>query len=85
MPEPAQLEADLLDWLAREIFDVTIELGPETDLMAAGFDSMSLVRLLLFVEEKYGTEVPEEQITEEILQDARSLAAFLAGVIGATS
>ena len=77
-PDPARLEADLLQWLGREIFDPSVQLGPETDLIGAGFDSMSLVRLFLFVEESYGAQIPEAEITEEVLADVRSLAAFIA-------
>ncbi len=85
MPEPAELEAELIAWLAREIFDSSIELSPQTDLLAAGFDSMSLVRLLVFIEEKYGTQVAEDEVTEEVLRDVRSLAPFLAELIGSGS
>jgi acyl carrier protein len=75
MPEPQQIETDLLGFVRREIFAPNIELTPETDLVAAGFDSMSLVRVLLFIETTYGLWIPEKEITGETLSNLRSLAA----------
>jgi acyl carrier protein len=53
-------------------------LTPETDLIAAGFDSMSLVRMLLFVETTYGFWMPAEEINGVTLKNVRGLAATVA-------
>ena len=50
---------------------------------AAGFDSMSLVKLLLHIETKYGRWIPESEITNEALANVRSLAAAVARVMEA--
>jgi acyl carrier protein len=81
MREAPEIEADLLAFLRREVFAPGVELTPETDLVAAGFDSMSLVRLLLFVENTYGLWVPEHEITSESLSNLRALAATLRRLI----
>lgn len=51
MIEATEIETKLLDFLKREVFAPEVGLTPETDLVASGFDSMSLVRVLLFLEQ----------------------------------
>lgn len=75
MADAQQVEAELLGFVRREVFAPTVELTAETDLVAAGFDSMSLVRVLLFIETTYGLWIPEKEITAETLSNLRSLAA----------
>lgn len=75
MNESRDVEIQLLAFLRREVFSPQIAVSEDTDLIAAGFDSLSLVRLLLFVEQTYGLWIPESKITTEILHDVRSLAA----------
>ena len=79
--EPARVETDLLGFVRREVFAPQLNVTLETDLVLAGFDSMSLVRLLLFVEQTYGSWVPEQEITGEALKDLRSLAATVCRVV----
>lgn len=74
MIEVDDIEAELAGFLGREIFAPETPVDRETDLVAAGFDSMSLVRLLLFVETKYGLWIPESEITSTALLNVRSLA-----------
>ena len=75
MIQASEIEAALLDFMRREVFAPQVALTPETDLVGAGFDSMSLVRVLLFVETTYGLWIPEKEITGAALTDVRSLAA----------
>lgn len=75
MIQAPEIEARLLDFMRREVFAPQVVLTPETDLVGAGFDSMSLVRVLLFVETTYGLWIPENQITGSALSNVRSLAA----------
>lgn len=75
-----QIESEIMEWLSREIFDPSMELDATTDLIGSGFDSMALVRLILFAEDRYAIQIPEGEITEEVLRDARTLASFIAGV-----
>lgn len=74
MSDVSVVEADVMDFLRREVFAPEVALDAETNLVAAGFDSMSLVRLLLFVEKKYSLWIPEGEITAEALANARALA-----------
>jgi D-alanine--poly(phosphoribitol) ligase subunit 2 len=81
MIEPSEIESKLLDFLKREVFAPEVELTSETDLVGAGFDSMSLVRVLLFLEQTYGFWIPEGEITGDALQNVRSLAATAARLL----
>ncbi len=75
MIEAQKIEAELLTFLHREVFAPTIVITAETDLVAAGFDSMSLVRILLFIENTHGLWIGEQEITSDSLRSVRSLAA----------
>ena len=72
-----------MDFLKREVFAPGIAVTPETDLVASGFDSMSLVRMLVFIETDYGFWIPESEITGDALKDVRSLAATITRLLNA--
>ena len=75
MIEAQKIEAELLTFLHREVFAPNLVITAETDLVEAGFDSMSLVRLLLFIETTHGLWIAEREITSDTLRNVRSLAA----------
>ena len=81
MIEAREIEAELLAFLQREVFAPQVVVTPETDLVAAGFDSMSLVRLLLFVETTWGLWVPEKEINSSSLSNLRALAATVSRLL----
>lgn len=81
MAQPSEIEAELLAFLRREVFAPQVALTPETDLIASGFDSLSLVRMLVFVETTYGLWIPESEITSAALSNVRSLAATVARLL----
>ena len=81
MIEAPEIEIKLLDFLKREVFAPEVNVNPETDLVAAGFDSMSLVRMLLFIETDYGFWIPEGEITGDALRNVRALAATIARLL----
>lgn len=79
----AEIETKLIDFLKREVFAPDVVVTPETDLVAAGFDSMSLVRMLVFIETDYGFWIPESEITGDALQNVRALAETIARLLNA--
>lgn len=81
MVEPAQIETDLLAFVRREVFAADAGVMVETDLILAGFDSSSLVNLMLFVEQTYGLWIPEREITAATFQNTRSLAAVVSRLL----
>jgi acyl carrier protein len=81
MIQPSEIEAELLAFLRRDIFSPETRLDAQTDLVAAGFDSMSLVKLLLHVETKFGKWIPEGEITNEALASVSALSVTVARVL----
>jgi len=81
MIEAQEIETKLLDFLKREVFATEVAVTPETDLIGAGFDSMSLVRLLLLIETDYGFWIPESEITSDALRNLRALATTIARLL----
>jgi len=77
MTTQSEIEQRLLDLLRREILRGQSTVDLDTDLVAAGVDSLSLVSILLFVEREYGAWMPEMEITAEVLKNVRSLAAHV--------
>lgn len=53
-------------------------LADDEDLFAAGFDSMSLTRVLVFVEERFGLRIPDEEIVVDELSTLDRMARFVA-------
>jgi acyl carrier protein len=75
--EPADVQTRLLEFLRGGMFSVDTHVAEETDLIASGFDSLSLVALLVFIEKTYGLWIPQNEITETNLRNPRSLAAVV--------
>ena len=76
-----EIETRLQSYLQREVFAPEVALNVETDLVAAGFDSMSLVRTLVFIEATYGLWIPESEITTDALRNLRTLAAIVSRLL----
>ena len=77
MSEPTEVQARLLEFLRSGMFSAETYVMEETDLIASGFDSLSLVSLLVFIEKTYGLWIPQSEITETNLKNPRSLAAVV--------
>ncbi|UQA62187.1 acyl carrier protein [Polyangium aurulentum] len=52
-------------------------LAPEEDLFAAGFDSLSLSRVLVFVEERFGVTIPDEDVVVDEVSTLATMARFV--------
>lgn len=81
MMEQKQIESALLEFLRQGIFSAQIVVSEDTDLVANGFDSLSLVSLLQFIEKKFGLWIPESEINEATLKNIRALAAVIARLL----
>ena len=49
----------------------------DEDLEEAGVDSMALLKILLFIEAKFGFWMPDEDLVEENTASARALANYI--------
>ncbi|AKT37200.1 acyl carrier protein [Chondromyces crocatus] len=67
----------LHDHLVHEILLRPEPLGPDTDLFEAGFDSLSLTRVLVFVEDRFGLRIPDEEVVVDELSTLERMARFV--------
>ena len=55
------------------------ELDESENLLAAGvIDSLGILRLVSFVEEKFGIEVPDEDVTIDNFQSVKAMSDYVA-------
>jgi acyl carrier protein len=67
----------LHDHIVAEILLRDEPLGPDEDLFDAGLDSMSVSRVLVFVEERFGVVIPDEEVVIDDIATLDQLAAFV--------
>lgn len=65
----------LHDHIVDEILLRDEPLAADDDLFDAGFDSMSLSRVLVFVEDRFGVTIPDEEV---VLDEMSTLSAWTA-------
>jgi len=54
-------------------------LDESENLLAAGIiDSLGILRLVSFVEERFGVEIPDEDVTIENFQSVKAISDYLA-------
>ena len=81
MSELIDVQARLLEFLRGGMFSTQTCVTEETDLIASGFDSLSLVSLLVFIEQTYGLWIPQNEITETNLKNTRALGAVVVRLV----
>ena len=70
-----EIQNELINFLSgKEVFNQNGPCTKDTDLIAAGLDSMVMIEILLLVEEKYGFWIPEAHLTEENFKNVKVLA-----------
>ena len=56
-----------------------VALTDDADLLSAGIvDSLGLLRLVAFLEERFGVKVPDEDVVFENFQSIRAMATYVA-------
>jgi diaminopimelate decarboxylase len=69
-----ELERIVFEILRSELPEAGPDFTPQSDLVAAGLNSLAVVRVLLGVEEQTGIWVDEAELTQENLASAEALA-----------
>ena len=75
------VQRTLHDHIVKEILLRKTPLSPDEDLFDAGFDSLSLSRVLVFVEERFGVSIPDEDVVVDEISTLCRMASFVAGRI----
>ena len=71
--------AAVVRFLNTEIMAASSAVGPDDVLADAGVDSMALIKVLVFLEREAGIWVPDEDLTDDVVRSARTLAAYVCG------
>jgi D-alanine--poly(phosphoribitol) ligase subunit 2 len=73
----ADIRKLLKEHIEGEILLRKTPLSPDEDLFNAGFDSMSLTRVQVFVEEQLGLKIPDQDIVPDELSTLEKWARFV--------
>ena len=80
------MKSEILAYIQEEILDGELAIDAGEDLLNSGFvDSMGFVRLVGFLEEQFGVEVPPEDMTIEHFQSVNVMVAYLEAKLKAQS
>lgn len=77
-PDSTSLAERLLARIHADLLEVDTGLGIDSDLFAAGLDSMAIMQLTLLFEEEFGVKLPDRLITRATFATARQMARALA-------
>jgi acyl carrier protein len=80
----AEIETELAAFIANEILNSkTTELDAETPLLEWGIiDSMSMINVLGFIEQRFGVDVPPQDLTAENFHNLASISTLLLSLHG---
>ena len=72
-------QAILMDYVKKELMKGrTANLAMEDDLLSAGIiDSLGVLQLVGFIEERFGYQVPDEDVVYENFYSVQALANYL--------
>jgi acyl carrier protein len=76
--DPADIVQSLVAFVNTNIMAPARAIGADHDLKSVGVDSMSMLKILVFVEAKFGFWVPAEDLAENNLATLRALANYVA-------
>ncbi len=76
-PSVEEAAAAVVRFLNTEIMAPAHPIAADDVLADAGVDSMALLKVLVFLERELGVWVPDEDLTDEIVRSARTLATYV--------
>ncbi len=69
----------LQQFITSELLNGRQALAPDDNLLTTGLvDSLGMLRLVAFIEERFATRVPPQDITIENFRSVNQIAAYLA-------
>ncbi len=78
--------------LIKEVKEVIVEslelemdpedIEDEESLFGVGLDSISTIELIVGIEETFGVEVDDEDVSEELVESVKSIVLYLEGKLG---
>ncbi|MCW1886873.1 phosphopantetheine-binding protein [Luteolibacter flavescens] len=79
------MENELTSLIASDILDTDQAITPQSDLFAAGLDSMGIMQLLLLIEDRFGVEIDPADLSRDNFSTAEKIAALVAEKKAASS
>lgn len=74
---PDDLEVALLGFVRESLLETGETMDADTDLFAAGLDSMGIMQLMVFAEDRLGIRIAAEDVTREHFGTVRGLGALI--------
>lgn len=71
--DKAKIQSAVSDYLFKRFLAADAKLEPQTAFSELGIDSMTVVELVMFIEEKFGIVIPADQLTGDNLKSLESL------------
>jgi acyl carrier protein len=71
--------AAIVRFINAEIMASAHPIAADDALADAGVDSMALLKVLVFLEREFGVWIPDEDLTDDVITSARTLAAYVCG------
>ena len=75
--DPEDVAKAVADFVNASIMARTRPVQPDDDLELAGLDSMALLKVLLFIEARYGFWMPDEDLVAENIRTPRAFATYI--------
>jgi len=79
---PAPLEEKLSALISERILETGAGFSADSDLYAAGLDSMAIMQLLLVLEEEFSVSIPVESVSRKNFSTVRTIADLLRTKLG---
>ena len=77
--EQANIEAQLRDLLTRRLrFDRAATVDGEASLLDLGLDSTAILSLIVGIEERFGIEIPDRDITLDNFSSLGAISSYVA-------
>ena len=75
--DPEEVAQAVTDFINSTIMARSRPVQPDDDLELAGLDSMALLKVLLFIEARYGFWMPDEDLVAENIRSPRAFATYI--------
>ncbi len=74
MQDTTAIATRLLAHIRGELLEIDASFGLDSDLFAAGLDSMSVMQIILFIEEEFAVTLPDSAVTRQNFCTVRRIA-----------
>lgn len=79
LPSDSAIAERLLARIGGELLELPPDFGIDADLFEAGLDSMTIMQVILIIEQEFAAQLPDQLIKRETFSTVRQIAAAVAG------